>query len=50
MSPGGGGGGGGGGLVDCGELELYEHHVISQPHGEVERGRPGQEVIHLEQK
>ena len=36
--------------IRLGELELDEHHVVPEPHGQVERRCPGQEVIHLEQK
>ena len=41
---------GGGVLIDGAELELDQHHVVPQPHGEVQRGRAGQKVIHLEEK
>ena len=41
---------GGGVLIEGAELELDQHHVVPQSHGEVERGRPGQKVIHLEEK
>ena len=31
-----------------GELQLDEHHVVAQAHGQVEGGLAGQEVDHLE--
>ena len=37
-------------MVDGGELELDEHHVIAQPHRQVQRRRTGQEIVHLEQE
>ena len=40
----------GGVLIDGAELELDQHHVVAQPHREVERGSSGQKVIHLKQK
>ena len=42
--------GAGAGLVDSGELELYEHHVVPQPHCQVERSSARQKVIHLEKR
>ena len=38
---------GGWGLVDGGQLQLDQHHVVPQSHRQVQRSRPRQEVVHL---
>ncbi len=38
---------GGGDLVDGGELQLDQHHVVAQSHGQVQRGGARQEIVHL---
>ena len=42
-------GGGGRDLVDGGELELDQHHVVAQAHRQVQRRRARQKVVHLRQ-
>ena len=32
----------------CRQLQLYQHHVVAKSHRQVERGRTGEEIIHLQ--
>ncbi len=40
---------GGRDLVDGGELQLDQHHVVAQAHRQVQRRRARQKVVHLQE-